>query len=460
MRRNQLVWATLVIAALAVFVWEWPIGREAMPISDPEANVGKVHAAPDEQPARSEIARQSAEAGAGGEHREPVAASRRSEADWQSGDPGILLRLVYGSGLPCSNLSGRAFEERHTPRLEFDTDDDGKVHWTRNDLSLSLRPPKKLLLECSAAGELGTGRIAPIVLEFPETWPDIAYNFGTVVVTERGLLVEGRVSTRSGVPIDGASVNLYQRSPGRPWLTAQDIAGALNPPFLPSAFTDEKGYFSLYGTIAPLDSMLRVGAVDCVGEEIELPPGPPWSFFDFLLDPAAQIEGRVLVDDDIPAHRLGVYLGEPADLFTAPYHLGMDGKFRVFGLRSGSVDVFLTARYVFTIPWKSSARLVAGEVLTLPDLDLRGRLQLWYIVVLDENGSLVPRELVLATDLEGTRGYGSVERSLDGREGGITIVAERDAVLDVRIFASGYEPEIITMSRSNPKATVVLRALH
>lgn len=367
--------------------------------------------------------------------------------------PGIAVRLVWKSGLPCAEMKVQLFGAPTSPGDgTVRTDAEGRLHWTSDQLRRDFPQRSEIILELSA-GKLGAGRLAPVVLDLPPNWAVSPCDLGTRIVTERAVVATGRVVDEAGNPIQGANVYTDQEIGGSLWMArALDTNAPIE--FVPFLETDAEGSFCVYATLDP--SVPVVLRVSHAGYLPHMTSGPedPQTPMTIVLSLAAGITGELLLDEWIHPDRLEVALisesGEViqiAGLFR--------GRFEASNFSPQTLDVVVRVKTGEELKRLSGVQTVAGEVLEVPALDVRHLLRKWTIALVGVDGKPIACEFALASAPDTPRPYGGLVRGADDQCRVVVVTAEQPPI-DVLVWASGFRSKRLMLTAEQSELTVVL----
>lgn len=250
------------------------------------------------------------------------------------------------------------------------------------------RPPKEPVI-ASAPGHVGAGAWANVATEGD---PEVV-----VLDLEPAATIRGRVTTRAGEPVAGASIDVARNVGGLMTMFLPQPAGsdALPGP-APSAKSGPDGTFVLEGVRAgTLDlGCEKEGYLAARVERVKAVARETTDGIDFVLVRESALEGRVTDASGAPVEGATVRVSIPAEglmkqaatLFGGVFasgRTGADGRYRVGGATEGRRDVvveapgFLTQRSEETFP---AEQTLVRDYAMQPGAELSG------IVLLPDGG--------------------------------------------------------------------------
>jgi len=274
---------------------------------------------------------------------------------------------VLAGGSPVAGAVVVAAVDDGTPLsgLRFYASSEADGHFLLRDLE-----PGGLLLSASAEGYAESRRVRV-------TLPAGGRRDDLEIHLETGGTVSGTVSTRTGAPLDGATIEAFAEAPGRD--------GAI--PGGRTATSDRAGRFRLAG-LEPGPWIFSASHPELARKVVRLRIGTGDHPLDFVLDPGSEIAGTVTNQGGTPVAGAQILLspaGGAAGGGPLPPAQGRevvsqaDGSFRFIGVEDGSYR--LRASKTGFAPDEPAEILavagapIAGKVLRLvPGSSIRGRL--------------------------------------------------------------------------------------
>mgnify|MGYP002639318044 CR=1 FL=1 len=327
----------------------------------------------------------------------------------------IAGRVLNTEGKVAKNLGLKldittTIEDRQsTSRRAIQTDSEG---YFRLQVSGELEPKaKRTVTVVMRKTKRKERRIAEKDMSF--SLPPGDTELGDFVVDTPALLIKGQVLSHAGEPVADASISLeYEDNPRTSYhdQTARSNGGTVmvlaaagdedricwKPRKDLEVKSDNEGRFTIYAKA--WDCRYRIVAKhrEYVRAEKEFRPGS--SDFEINFGATISVEGRVLVDSNIPLH--GIHIGlltprpnDPTDFYGHSIFANSRGYFEfpgqspgVYGLRVESS--WLDEKFVFFEPQELIA--VDGKFI-FPDIDLRGQLHAIQVGIVDENGKRISK---------------------------------------------------------------------
>lgn len=352
--------------------------------------------------------------------------------------PVVVARILGADGAPLGDRDvriGFALARPSTMPIPLRTN-------ARSDGDGAVRHPLQML----------RGRSFPRILEFvvpfaeagleeePEWWgqatlpaaPDEGgeYRLGDIRLERVPLVVSGRVVDADGKPLGDARVSVAAEG--------AVFAGT----------THADGSFRIHGRGA--EGSLEVAAAKArfeIPEPLEAQPGAEG--VEIVLRPATMVRGRVLVGEGVPLEKVFVWVADASRKHEAFLRSG--GEF-AFYVAPGTVNVEVRLRsesepiYAF-----EGLEVPEGEETDLGDIDLRERIRVLPLAVVDEARQPVAGAWVLAATGENA-GTPLGQTDTFGR---IRLPAAGSGTLDCLVGRRGYRSGRIGLPAKNP--TLLLR---
>ncbi|MHC4513797.1 MAG: carboxypeptidase-like regulatory domain-containing protein, partial [Planctomycetota bacterium] len=307
---------------------------------------------------------------------------------------GQQVAITLQLGAPHPALRGRVLDEHGKPLAEalliskflraeglaggppagfgrlMKTDAEGRFTWLSNpwiDVRTATRLEVELIHWCSTgAGGDPRGPRGAFVAAGP--LPPQGLDVGVVRLGSKPLLLTGSVRDARGNPIPKARIivdGLTPTAKGERWKQLGDFR------------CQDDGNFSFSGS-AP--ERLRVRCIArgyFAAPYRECQPGD--RNIEFVLKPWCVVNGRFLLDPGLPTEDLEAAVG---DLWS---HVDKDGSFQIIALQPGvhAVDLKMMDRVMHRVEGVS---VRPEEPTKLPPIDLRGRLRVLRLQVLDKDG--------------------------------------------------------------------------
>ena len=315
-------------------------------------------------------------------------------------------------------------EERST-----ELDAEGRFRTQVSEFEAEPDQRRELLVRKSIDGEPYFAR-TPLAADFLRG----EFDAGTFALVPEPVLLSGRVVDRAGQPIDGATLQLqvqsfYGDTPDDYYYEHLGTEGR----------SDADGSFSIRGIAGPTSDAVQVAVdhIDYLPSTQDVSLGQ--SGVEVRLDQAGSLSGSVLIDEGFPADLLGVTLEYPTGL--APelaqdlyLYASIDPDTLEFTFRQlppGVVRVSIHADDELELA------VIDGVVVApdgtpdprLQDIDLRGRVFVHELTVLDSDGAPVESAVAVEAGVEDSWNW--------GWEGHIRVVSSTPSV-DVSVLAEGY----------------------
>ncbi|MGE0143953.1 MAG: hypothetical protein AB7I19_09635 [Planctomycetota bacterium] len=288
------------------------------------------------------------------------------------------------------------------------------------------RPPDQRTLRARISEEAIEGSY-----EFPRSLRQGVVMLGDLQLAGAPILVEGRVIDEDGAGIEGVRVS-------SPVHDVHDISKA-NGAFALRGSLDE----SVLDIAAQMPGFIPAGAprtpVGARGLQIRLMRG-------------ARIEGRIRTAiSDLDAH-LAIVLREQTETGSRRQHVRL-GAFSLDGLKPGNYDISIhLSGYAEALQRWPGSRLVAGETLTLPDVDLDALARIVKLRLLDPQGGNVKNARVLVNLRVDDGGFPTYEGVL--ATGGVATLVLAPSPVELMVLADGFPPLSIVPTREEEVVTL------
>jgi hypothetical protein len=360
--RAGLLLAVLGAVAVVAYSWSGSEPRRA------QASTAAVHGepTPEAAPAPELVApeREIADVAEGDAREEAVV---RPERTWT-----VRGRLVAPNGEPLGRvtrlaLSARLAERRDTPptpegtRVVTDSDSQFEVEfeiWKRG------HDPRWFVL-----GLYGFENDGWVSAPLPPDVDGGDVDLGTLQLHPSPLVAAGVVLSCLGDPVEYARVAQVPKGKSVDelgWMMSMEL-------------TDDEGRFELRGwtdarvrlAASSNDRLRELKTVDRGADDVE------------LILPGGVVRGSVRLEDGHSYHGLDVRVtGEGARYYST--YVGRDGQFELVDLPPESLALFLRSNDVGAELWKGEVRVQDGQLVTLPEIDLRGRFRAFEVRVVDQ----------------------------------------------------------------------------